>query len=195
MDNDPADNPRRRASDRISDAQDLISRGRFEKALEILNEAIAIAPDHPLAYTRRAEVFDALGLDPQAQADRERAKRLAASGGYPGSEEEAATETLTASPEPAIDRSPRRSLFSDGVAPVAFTVLLIGGVIAAVIGGIVIALDAFDDDGRPPLVTSPVTDTPTPGPTGTPALTKAPTPQPSALTDGSPYSLSSVQNA
>jgi hypothetical protein len=195
MQDDPADDPRQRASARIADAQKLISRGRFEEALKPLNEAIAIAPDHPLAYATRAEVFDALGLVPQAQADRERERRLAATVGYPEPEDEAAAQTPIATRKPAIDRSPRRSLFSDGLGSLVLTVLLIGGAIAAVIGGAVIALQAFEDDGDTSSVSSPVTDTPAPDPTGTPALTKVPTPPPSASSSGSPYSLSSVQSA
>ena len=57
------------------------------------------------------------------------------------------------------------------------------------------AEQAFEDDGGSSSVSSPITDTPAPDPTGTPALTKVPTPPPPASSSGSPYSLSSVQSA
>lgn len=193
------DDPLARASDRIEAAHDLIAGGRFEEALESLNEAIVIAPDHPLAYTRRAEVFDELHLAPQAEADRARAQHLASTVGYPVSPivDGAAQISMrrrgdTASPHRSGgDSPPSQRRAPSGV----LTILFVAGIVAALVGAVIIAITAFDDDGQPAFVADLLTVTPTPAPTSTPFPTSTPTAQPSLLSAGSPYSLSSAQTA
>src|SRR3990172_12385784 len=74
------------AAAKNAEAAKLIASGKFPQALRVLNEAIYAAPDYPHSYAKRAMVFDRLGLAPQAEADRRRARDLAESGGYPGAE-------------------------------------------------------------------------------------------------------------
>lgn len=199
MPDDPPTDPLVRASDCIEDAHGLIARGRFEDALESLNEAIAIAPDHPLAYARRAEVFDQLGLEPQAEADRQRTQHLAATVGYPVSPivDGAAQISMRRSGDTSHSRrfGGASSALSGSALSAFFTVLFVAGIVAAVIGGVMIAITAFDDDGPPSFVSDSVTGAPTPSATATPIPTATPTPQPSLLFTGSPYSLFSVQSA
>ena len=295
MGKDPSDDSLQRASECIVIADYLIERRRFQQALELLIEAIDIAPEHPLAYAKRALVCDELGLKAQADADRQRVLQLASKPGYsaaravesdakasmerarvvltgsaepdddepapdplpssgaadatakaseapvqpepPAPAESAAadasepalipspsigtsdptarTPEAPAQPEPpapaesaAADENapkPRPSSSSGSVASAFFTALMIGGALAAVIGGIIFAINELDNGGgSPALIASPLADTATPAQTITPAPTPAVTPIPTEVTTllpspapitGIPFSLSSIQNA
>jgi len=323
MGNNPSDDSLQRVSECIVIADYLIERGRFEQALELLIEAIKIAPEYPISYAKRALVCDEMGLSAQADADRQRVLQLASKPGSSpvrssegdakaameraraalmgspepddakpspppstssGASDPAARAEAPAQPEPpapdepadvggsappppspsaghaevpaqpeppapvapadvggsapasptppgADDPSasagedpaqpeppappesadvgdsepkPRPSASSRGIVSVFFTLLMIGGAIAAVIGGIVFAISEFDGgEGSPNLVASPLGDTSTPDQTTTLAPTQTATPIPTAVPtplrspapiSGVPFSLSSVTN-
>ncbi len=59
-------------------AQRLISRNKLVEALDLLNETIRDAPRFAATFENRAVVFEALGMHPQAQADRRKAAGLRA---------------------------------------------------------------------------------------------------------------------
>lgn len=59
-------------------AQRLISRNKLAEALDLLNETIRLSPRFAETFEHRAVVFDALGMHPQAQADRRKAAALRA---------------------------------------------------------------------------------------------------------------------
>ena len=59
-------------------AQRLISRNRLAEALDLLNETIRQAPRFAETFENRAQVFEALGMHPQAEADRRKAAALRA---------------------------------------------------------------------------------------------------------------------
>jgi hypothetical protein len=93
--------PQRLAVTKNAEAMELFQKGKLQEALRALNEAIYSAPNYPHSYANRALVFERLGMFPQAEGDRERARRLALSSGY--SEEE-----LTAVSAPAAPAAPKR---------------------------------------------------------------------------------------
>ncbi len=70
-------------------ARQLIARGRFRQALDVLNEAVRLDPRLPDSYRNRAEVFEALKMLPQADADRQKFLDL---GGVMQSQAEEAAE-------------------------------------------------------------------------------------------------------
>ena len=78
MPQDLFDEPERRAAERIAAARQFVARGKLRDALDALNLAIQLAPARPEAFRQRAEVFERMGLVPQAEADRRRADDLAA---------------------------------------------------------------------------------------------------------------------
>jgi hypothetical protein len=53
-----------------------MERGRYRQALDVLNDAIRIAPRYPESYENRAVVFEQLGMYPQAEADLRKAASL-----------------------------------------------------------------------------------------------------------------------
>jgi len=59
-------------------AQRLISRNRLAEALDLLNETIRQDPRFAATFENRAVVFEALGMHPQAEADRRKAASLRA---------------------------------------------------------------------------------------------------------------------
>ena len=59
-------------------AQRLISRNKLSEALDLLNETIRQDPRLAETFENRAVVFEALGMHPQAQADRRKAATLRA---------------------------------------------------------------------------------------------------------------------
>lgn len=204
MEYDPPDTPYRRAADRMVAAHDLITRQRFREALDILNTAIVIAPAYPLAYKLRAVVFDHLGLREQAQADRARERELAASEGYPVADVVDGIATITmrrvgrkgggiARREP---RRPASAVIGGFLSPAIFGILMLIGVIAAGLGGVLLALDSLDGNGNGAVLRPSEGPSPTvAGATETPAPTEAPTPEPTVDVEGSPFSLSSVTGA
>ena len=66
----------RPAEDRIDAAYKSIRKGRLRQALDILNDAVLADPYDPETFAVRAEVFERLGLFPQAEADRQHALDL-----------------------------------------------------------------------------------------------------------------------
>ena len=62
-------------------AQRLIARRKLEEALDIINETIRQDPRYAESFLTRAEVFELMGMHPQAQADRRKAADLRAT--YP----------------------------------------------------------------------------------------------------------------
>ena len=57
-------------------AQRLIARGRLRDALDLLNDAIRMAPQYGHSYLTRAQIFDRMGMAPQAAADRAKAQQM-----------------------------------------------------------------------------------------------------------------------
>ena len=97
---------------RNSAARRLIGRRRFREALDVLNEAIRLDPRYAESYENRAIVFEAMGMYPQADADR---RKFADLGGTPKREEPAA-----AAPPPTyppIDDEPPTERGDPGPAP------------------------------------------------------------------------------
>lgn len=204
MQYDPPDSPYRRAADRMVVAYDLIQKKQFREALDILNTAIVIAPTYPLAYKLRAVVFDNLNLNEQAEADRMRERELAATEGYPVADVVDGIATITMrrvggrGGGVARRRPPRSTSAVIGglVSPAIFGILMLIGVIAAGLGGVMLALDSLDDDngitvfnpdGNPTPTAAAASETPTP--------TEENTPEPAVDIEGSPYSLSSIVDA
>lgn len=201
MEYEPPDSPYRRAADRMVVAYDLIIRQRFREALDILNTAIVIAPTYPFAYKLRAIVFDNLGLAAQAEADRLRERDLAATEGYPVADvvNGIATITMRLARSGRVSRRkarPSGSLADRILNPAVYGIVMLIGVIAVGIGGVLLAIDTLGDDNgssvlRPSLGASPTVA----AATETPAVTEEPAPEPAPDITGSPYSLSSVTNA
>jgi len=59
-------------------ARRLIARRKLEEALDLLNETVRHDPRYAETFENRAEVFELMGLYPQAQADRRKAADLRA---------------------------------------------------------------------------------------------------------------------
>ena len=53
-----------------------MARRRFREALDVLNEAIRADPRYAESYDNRAQVFEAMGMNPQAEADRRKVEEL-----------------------------------------------------------------------------------------------------------------------
>ena len=64
------------AARRNADALKQAGKGKLYKALDLLNEAILVAPNYPDSFWNRAAVFDRLGMTVQAESDRKRAREL-----------------------------------------------------------------------------------------------------------------------
>lgn len=73
-----AADPVRAAVEKNSMALRLVTEGKLAEALDSVNEAIRLAPQHAPSYLNRADIFQRFGLASQADADREFASRLAA---------------------------------------------------------------------------------------------------------------------
>src|SRR5204862_6588504 len=53
-----------------------MARGRLREALDVLNEAIRADPRYAESYDNRAQVFEVMGMNPQAEADRRKVEEL-----------------------------------------------------------------------------------------------------------------------
>lgn len=175
------------AEKKNAEAIRLAARGKLYQALDLLNEAIRIAPSYPLSFSNRAEVFRRLGMLPQAEADRELAQRL----GYKPPE-----PTIEAGPQAAVaegaDVRSRKVLslrwpWLSRAARIAIGLIVLGGIV----GAIAFALSAPQRDGsqvrNPP---SPTNIAPT---TVMPTAMATPTAGPSP--EGSPFSLIDLERA
>jgi len=200
------------AASKNAEAAKLIASGKVRQALRVLNEAVYAAPDYPHTYAKRAVVFDRLGLAPQAEADRRRARDLAESGGYSEAEVFAQPAPKRPSrdgprrppqPRPARSRRPQERRFR-GMSETAVVLLALGG-LAATGGGLFLAadtlrsasgdinfnfleFDSFQSSSEPGEATSEATPSPSPDPTPPPV-----TPAPEVLA-GNPFSFSTLQD-
>lgn len=200
MEYDPPDTPYRRAADRMSEAYALIKRQSYREALDILNTAIVIAPNYPLAYALRAIVFDHLGLPEQAEADRQRERQIASTDGYPVADIVDGIATITMR---RVGRGEMRRRQPAGggslvgvLSPAIFGILMLIGVTAAGAGGVMLALDSINGDNGATVLVPTTAPSPTAaGATQTPdTSTEAPTEDPTDPdVTGSPYSLSSLR--
>jgi len=202
-------------------ARQLIARGRFRQALEVLNEAIRLEPRLAESYKNRAEVFEALKMGPQADADRRKFLELGGvMGGGPIEETAGPPKRVKVRrPPPAAIGirypEPKRPR-GGGLGNLSQSALmaLAGLALLSAAGlGIFLAISLLDGGGGEslvpggvPLPTSTSTAEPTPAPTepggGTATTTPAPSasivPTPESLADalnGSPLSFSSLQTA
>src|ERR1700686_4356431 len=130
-----------------------MARRRFREALDVLNEAIRADPRFAESYDNRAAVFEALGMAPQADADR---RKVADLGGVkrpsPAEEESDAPE-----PQPARVRqrpaqlairyptAPKRRGGGGAAMRAAGTILITIGLFIAGGIGIYIALTTISD--------------------------------------------------
>ena len=189
-------------------ARRLIARRRYREALDVLNEAIRLDPRYAESYQNRAAVFEALGMYPQADADRRKAAEL---GGVVRSEPQPAPEDASADvpaePQPVPQPTeppryplpPRRRDGTGAAVRALATVLITIGLFGAAGIGIFITLntisDALNDDE------TTATPTGTAGGSETPAATgegETPTPvaeSPEEALRGSPLSFSRLQAA
>jgi hypothetical protein len=195
------------AASKNAEAMNLVARGRFREALRVLNDTIYSAPDYPHSYANRALVFERLGMLPQAEADRNRARQLAETGGY-DEEEVFATPGLLSRPAPTrrISRRearPQRPSRLRGIPEVIVVAVALAGMAATgaglfmaanAISGADINLNVFDFEtfqASEPEATAVETAAaaPTAEPTPPPA-----TPPPEALA-GNPFSFSNLESA
>lgn len=194
-------------------ARRLMARRRFREALDVLNEAIRSDPRYAESYDNRAQVFEAMGMNPQAEADRRKVEDLGGLRRSAPSEQAEAPPKQQAKPRqrpaqlaikyPAAPRSR-----GGGAAPAMRalgTVLITMGLFLAAGIGIYLALttlsdaiDGGDDNG------GIVNASPTPNASGeTPAAsdgapTNSPTPIPESVEQaltGSPFSFTQVRSA
>lgn len=198
---EPLDESYGRVQDRNAVARNLIARKRYRDALDLLNQTILLSPSEPRSFLIRAEAFEGLGMEPQAEADREHARRLAASQGLSDEDlvEEPPQPPASGHPRPRVRTYRRRGAgLSETIVIIAFILFLV----AAVAGGSLIILDSLDitsgdDDGNGAVAqpTTPGTaETAAPIDTGAPGETPGPSLPPGAVT-GSPYSLASLQRS
>jgi len=198
------------AASKNAEAAKLIASGKFRQALRVLNEAIYAAPDYPRSYAKRAIVFDRLGLAPQAEADRRRARDLAESGGFSETEVFAQPAPRRRSPDrprapqpPTVQRSqPQRRRLLVGMSETVVVLVALGG-LAVTGAGLYLAadtvrgvdinfnfleFDSFQSSSEPDEATAEPTPPPTPEPTPPPV-----TPAPEVLA-GNPFSFSTLQD-
>ena len=194
-------------------ARQLISRKRWREALDVLNEAIRLDPRLAESYQNRAEVFEHLGMMPQADADR---RKFAELGGVVRPEEPEAppppSKTKIRRRPAAIGmRYPVPPKRKRGPGPLTQTGLTAFSVLALLVAGgigVYLAVGLISDaaGGSSASPSASVTQSPgaseTPAPTDTAGntLTPSPTlaPTPEGLTDalqGSPVSFDSLQAA
>ncbi len=188
--------------DRNDLARKLFARGRLREALDALNQAVRIDPRYPASYTNRADVFERLGMFPQAAADRQRARELAEVAGY-----EQVPPPMDLQPQPASP--PRRvgppaappapptghvpSTLGGGGRGVPWGVVgLLAGVVVIVVALAVVVSVVIRGGGDDRAVTA--SRTLAQQATGAATATSGPTPLPGAL-DGQPISFKEMQKA
>jgi hypothetical protein len=200
------------AASKNAEAAKLMASGKFRQALGVLNEAVYAAPGYPHTYAQRAVVFDRLGLTPQAEGDRRRARDLAQSGGYSEAEVFAQPAPVRRSrdrprppPQPRPERSPpRQERRFRGMSETAVVLVALGGLAVSGAGLFLAAntlqsafeeinfnfleFDSFQSSSEPSEATAEATPAPTPEPTPPPV-----TPAPEVLA-GNPFSFSTLQD-
>ncbi len=95
-------------AERNAMAQRLIARNKLAEALDLLNETIRQDPRFAETFENRAQVFEALGMHPQAEADRRKAAALRAA------------QPAAPAPAPPLDSAlaePPDAGLEEGVAP------------------------------------------------------------------------------
>ncbi len=176
----------------------------------MLNEAIRADPRFAESYENRADVFEALGMAPQAEADRQKVIDLGGVERPPPEESPPAPEPKPVRQRPAqlAIRYPAPAKRGGGGGAAALrtagTILITVGLFIAAGIGIYIALDTInnavngDDNGANPTATPLPSVSETPNPSGSGTTTPSPTPVPepvdAALT-GSPLSFSDARSA
>lgn len=192
-------------------AKRLMARRRFREALDVLNEAIRADPRYAESYDNRAQVFDAMGMNPQAEADRRKVEEL---GGVrrpnplepvtpPQSQpvkKQGKRPTQLAIPYPGTQRRGGGNA-APAIKALGTILIAIGLFTAAGIGIYLLlntlsdAIDSGDDNGA-------IAGSPTPIVSGSPvasdALTDSPTPIPESVEqalNGSPLSFPAVRSA
>lgn len=206
-------------------ARQLIARGRLRQALDVLNEAIRLDPRLPDSYQNRAEVFEALKMLPQADADRRKFLELGGVSRMPGPDTEEAQPAKVRQrrrppaaigiryPQPKKRRAGLGAFTQTGLTVFAGLALL-GAIVIGIFLAISVLGDALDggDDEQVQVPTASPTPAPTdqtgntftPAPTDeagntpTPGTTATLVPTPESLTDalnGSPISFNSLQTA
>ena len=191
-------------------ARKLLARGKLREALDALNQAVRIDPHYPGSFTNRAEVFERLGMLPQAAADRQRSRELAGAGGSSAAAPPA-PPPASGGPQPVSPAQPAgpsqrppapgRSAPGIGVwASVADAVHRVPWGLMAMVGGAIVmivavvlagsALIGGGGDGNGAAGTT--TGTPTGQASGTATPTEAPSP---AGLEGRPFSFKELQKA
>lgn len=136
------------AEDNNAAALRLVAEGRLSEALEALNEAIRLAPNHAASYLNRADVLGRLGMISQAEADRRTAARLAPASTPP-------TESAAAAVCPSCgQRAPAGAGFCSECGRVLSAVVYAGfwmRLLAAIIDGLILLIPNI-------VVTAAVTD-------------------------------------
>lgn len=196
----PSDEPQQRIIELNESARELISRGRLRAALDTLNRAIILGPSYPGSFVARAEVFERMGMLPQADADRRRAQALYEKMGDPEAAVRAA-RTISGAPT-SMHAAPhlRQSAGGFSVPPGLVMAVVGAAFLAAFAGGVIVAVNSIEfNSGSPRLVatSAPQEGTPTPLFTAQPTASPQaePTSPPSPLIAGLPFSLSSLQRA
>lgn len=182
-----------------AEALRLLSAGKPREALNLLNRAIQQAPNYAPLFATRAQVFEHLGMERQAEGDRRHVDELQARFGEAPPEREPAAphqppmEAAEQQPEvpattlPDGPRAPSRGIvggFAGVLGAIVLLVVVSSGVILAVLSllGQEDTVPGISRDTRPTMGASP-----------TPAATATPEPVPNVA--GSPYDLDEVQTA
>jgi len=174
--------------------------GNLREALDFLNQAIVIAPVYPDSYANRASVFERMGLTPQAEADRRKARELAdsarsreadASLPNPPPEADRPNEPSGAFPPRIFSQTPSRPRARSGTVSQllrALGVLLVLG--GFIVGAGLLVLSLVDGNSSD---TGPGPGSPSARQSATPSPRSSPTAAPVAPGGGSPYNFSDLQ--
>jgi hypothetical protein len=204
------------AEERNAAATRLAAKGKLREALDAVNEAIRIAPEHPHSFLNRAEIFARLGMQRQAEADRRRAQelvdrfqetlsmpltnRLASGGKIPDELVPRAAKKAPRIPWPRRFTIALPSLRRPGRMQTVVAIFVVGLIAIGIL--LALSISGGGDSGgeeaprpaglgvgspTPSLTETVVMATPTAVPTATPVGSEA--------TAGAPYSLVSLQRA
>ncbi|HXG36732.1 MAG TPA: hypothetical protein VNL15_07170, partial [Dehalococcoidia bacterium] len=90
-----------------TEVERLIGKGKLEDALDLVNEAVRLAPTYPQSFANRADIFEQMGLFSQADADRARAETFSLSMGGLGVRDAGTQRSDNGSFPPIAARSDR----------------------------------------------------------------------------------------